>query len=333
MKLSIEKLKELLPDAKLDGRGKNLKAKCPNCGENEFGISLNDNHPFGCYRKAKCGFYGNIFTLAKFLNRLDILRLEGNVGNIEKLNTKLLQSKPEEINLELPEIKFPLGFKRTFNDEYLNERGFKEYKKYKVGRTSLDPKLKSNYIIIGIKEENKLKGYIARHIWSKKKIDEQNKLRKKKGLPQILRYRNSETDFSKLLMGYDEIKEGTTKTIIAVEGVFDKFNIDKVLNLHKQDEIKCNCTFKCAVSFEQIVKWKLKGIENIILFYDPDVIKSINKAATDLQLYFNVLIAFNNINSNDAGDITESEAKIIFNNLKSVSQFFSNYLLIKDLVI
>ena len=53
MKLTIEQLQELFPGAKLDHRNKNLIAQCPSCGQWEFGISIDDNHQFGCYRKKK----------------------------------------------------------------------------------------------------------------------------------------------------------------------------------------------------------------------------------------------------------------------------------------
>jgi hypothetical protein len=322
LKLSIEKLKELLPDATPDRRGKYMWASCPNCGQKEFTISLSDNHVCGCNRKKKCGWVGNIFSLAKKLGKFGILNIEGEVGQVEKLENKLIKSKVT-YDLDLPTIKMPLGWNRVYQDEYMDSRGFTEYERYKVGRTMIHPKLKKNYVVIAIEEEGGIKGYISRHVWGKQKIEEENKKRKERGLPEILRYINGDTDFSKLSFGYDELVQNVTKTLICVEGIFDKWNIDKLLKLHDQDLIKCNATFKCAISIEQMIKWKMKGIETLILFYDPDVINQIKRVASELQLWFNVLIAFNDNADVDAGDIDAEGLSKVFNNLKSVSEFTS----------
>jgi hypothetical protein len=323
MKLSIEKLKELLPDATPDRRSKYLLASCPNCGHKEFTISLEDNHVCGCNRKKKCGWVGNIFSLAKKLGKFGILNIEGEVGKVEKLENKIAQKILPKIELDLPSIKMPLGWQRTFNDEYLNSRGFTEYERYKVGRTMIHPKLKKDYVITAVEEDGEIKGYIGRHILGKGELDSINRKRKEKGFPEILRYKNSDSDFSKLSFGIDEIEQNVTKTLICVEGIFDKWNIDKILKLHDQQEVKCNGTFKCAISIEQMIKWKMKGIETLILFYDPDVINQIKRVAGEIQLWFNVLIAFNDNADVDAGDIDEEGLSKVFQNLKSVSEFNS----------
>lgn len=322
MKLSISKLQSLFPNSTIDKRGKYLKTLCPVCGNDSFTISTEDNHLSGCNKKNKCGVVFNIYTLAKLLGKLSELNIEGDVGLIEKLENKLFV-KEIELDLSLPKVSMPVGWQRVFKHDYLDARGFTAYNKYKVGITNIDPRLKKNYVIFCLEEDGETKGYIGRHIWSKSEIDKENEKRKKLGIKEILRYVNSNTDFSKLLMGYDEIKEGITKTIICVEGVFDKFNIDKILNLDNQDEVKCNATFKCHISEEQIIKWKQKGIETLILFYDSDVIKQIKETAASVNLHFKTLIAFNE-QGDDAGDISEIQFKIVINNLKSVNDFIIN---------
>lgn len=330
MKLSIERLQELLPGAYLDRRKKNLRAKCPWCQGDEFGISLDDNHRFGCFRKKQCGMQGNIFTLAKFLKRTDLLNIEGEVGLIQKVENKLTILQNEVLDLDLPEMSMPLGWKRVYKDEYLDSRGFIEYKRYKVGRTTIDPIFKRDYIIFAVEEQGKIKGYIARSSKSKAEIEANNKRFKETGEGrEIIRYLNSDTDFAKLLFGYDEIVTGQTKTVIAVEGIFDKFNIDKLLKLHEQESVKCNCTFKCDVSPEQKYKWKSAGIETIILFYDPDVLSSIKKVGTDLSTDFNVLVAYNEAGS-DPGDITMEELTAVINNLKSIHNFVTDRIEIRS---
>lgn len=322
MQLSFDKIKQLLPDAVMDRRGKYAKASCPVCGQFEYTIAMTDNHKAGCNRKKKCGVVHNIFSLAKLLKRFDLLNIEGEVGKVEILENRII-ANDQQINLDLPTTKMPVGWQRVYQDEYMDSRGFTEYERYKIGRTVIHPKLKKNYVIVAVEEAGEIKGYIGRHVWSKSKIDAENAIRKAQGLPEILRYINSDSDFSKVSFGYDEIVEGETKTLICVEGIFDKWNIDKLLNLHSQTEVKCNGTFKCAVSIEQIIKWKIKGVEIIILFYDPDVIDKIKAVAGELQLYFNVLIAFNDNADVDAGDIDELGLKRVFANLKTVSDFNS----------
>ena len=322
MKLSLEKLQELYPEGKLDRRKKNIIGKCPMCQQDTFGIALADNHKFGCHR-GKCGFRGNIFILAKYFNRTDLLNIEGNVGQQQaKLENKLIKSEIP-LDLTLPTIKMPLGWKQVTQNDYLESRGFTEYERYKPGQSAIHPRLKKNYIIFPIEDEGEIKGYISRHVWSKEKIKEENEKRKAAGQPEILRYINSDSDFSKMLYGTPIIKY-ITKTVICVEGIFDVFNLSKILSLYDQSEIACKATFKAAISEEQIYKMQLDGIENIILFYDSDVISAVKKAAGELSLYFNVLIAFNSFTDADAGDIDKETLTKVFSNLQTPTNFSIN---------
>lgn len=331
MKLSLDRIKELLPDCKPDRRNKYVRANCPQCGENTFTLSLEENHKCGCNRKRKCGYVSNIFGLAKLLGKLHLLNIEGEVGKVEKLENKILTKIESELDLSLPTATMPVGWQRIYENEYLESRGFDAFNKFKVGVTNIDPRFKKNYVVFAIEQGGELKGYIGRHIWDKDKINAENELRKKRDEPEILRYRNSDTDFSKLLMGYDEIVEGVTKTIIVVEGLFDKTNTDKLLNLDSQQEIKCNATFKCDISPEQILLWKKKGIETLILFYDPDVIKQIKRVASLVDIHFKVLIAFNE-QGDDPGAITKEQLEIVLKNIKSVEDFFINKINIELLI-
>ena len=225
MKLSREKLEQLLSDCRLDARRENLVTKCPKCGYNEFGISLAENHLFGCYRKKKCGFTGNIFTLLHYLGKYEEYVTRGEIYSVSNTNTiekKIRSGVNKEIEItDSPNLSLPVGWKSTQSHPYLDERGFTtaDYQKYNPGVTKLLSKFQ-NYIIFPVVENKEIKGYVARHIWSKSKIDSWNKS-KEKGL-QIQRYRNSsEADFSKLVLGIDELSE-QTETLIIVEGIFDK---------------------------------------------------------------------------------------------------------------
>ena len=160
------------------------------------------------------------------------------------------------------------------------------------------------YVIFLIKEQGEIKGWVARHIWSKKQIDAYNEVNEKK----IKRYRNSESDFSKLVEGWEQITEKTT-TIILVEGLFDKESIDRKLELFEQEEIRCVCTFKCQLSPEQLAKIKIKGVNvtTFILFYDPDVFKKTLELGSDLELKYEKVLVVENNTEKDPGDMNSDE--------------------------
>lgn len=331
MQLSLEQLKSLFPPGSyLDRRKANLVTVCPQCGHNEFGISLSENHRFGCYRKKKCGFTGNIFSLLKFLGRADMYVTAGKV-DYDQIELKLKQVEEEyELQLELPTQRPPVGWKRIYSHPYLDARGFDQYERYEVGIADVHPKLKG-FVVFLIKENDVVKGYISRNTKSKEEIERYNKeYQEKYGIKnKMKRYINSDTEFGKLAFGFDEIVPGKTKTLIIVEGIFDKFNIDKLLDLHNQDEIKCNGTFKGGCSPEQIYKWLYVGIEDVILLYDPDILSDIKKTAFELDEYFNVKVGFND-KGNDPGDMTLEELEVVFDNLKSPESFAVDKIQLKN---
>src|SRR5690606_10383412 len=106
MKLTRKQIEQLIQDTSLDHKGKNLYGKCPKCGHNEFGISLEDNHRFNCFRKKECGFQGNIYTLLKFLGKIKEFLSEREINIFEKLNSSF--HKQEEKVEQLPEVTPPL---------------------------------------------------------------------------------------------------------------------------------------------------------------------------------------------------------------------------------
>src|SRR5688572_8690224 len=106
MKLSQKQLESLLQNPILDQKGKNLYSTCPFCGGDEFGISLDDNHTFNCFRKAQCGKTGTIYTLLKHLGRLVEFVSEREVDVFAKLENAF-GKKEEAIEEVLPEITPP----------------------------------------------------------------------------------------------------------------------------------------------------------------------------------------------------------------------------------
>lgn len=316
MKLAADQLISLLSNV---GRWKNtdLIADCPWCGHHEFYISLNDNHPFNCVRKKKCGETGNIYKLLDKLGRYDLKNIKPDIKWVSRVKETLLDAPNEHVSIDLSEIRLPTGFKRIYADEYLKNRGFKEadFNDYVIGYALLDRKL-LNYVIFVIYQDFKPVATIARYKGSKKEIEEQERKTGRK----ILRYKNSESDFSKILGGYDELENNVTKTAILCEGLFDKKHTDDLLDLKSSNEMKCLYTFKCDISDEQLYRLQLKGVENIILLYDPDVISKIKDVAFRLSQYFNVkigLIEATNENGElkDPAELNYEELINILNNL------------------
>jgi 5S rRNA maturation endonuclease (ribonuclease M5) len=317
MKLEADVLKSLLSNVSNDSTKQNFFCECPWCGEREFGISITlENHPFNCFRKTKCGESGTIFKFLKKINRLDILKYGFDEVNFDQL--KLIEEGSEELTLELPTITPPIGFRRIFKHPYLEKRNFSNFNKYTIGVTSIDPKLDNNYIIILVFENNELKGYLGRKALSKKAIDKYNKVNPDN---KIIRYRNSqETDFAKLLLGYDELVENETHTVILVEGFFDKDNLDKLLELDDSNEIKCCCSFGAKLSIEQIVKLHLKGVKNLIIFFDGDVVDKIKKIGNNyLDEFETVKVAFHP--NKDPGELNFEECVNVFENLEDAFEF------------
>lgn len=325
MKLTERQLLSLIEDSKLDWKKENIVGKCPKCGHTEFGISLKDNHQFGCYRKVKCGFSGNIFSLLKYLGRWsEFIGGDQIYSNSEgKLINRLLVTQEELIDSQLPTILPPIGFQRIYQHEYLDKRGFtkKDYEKFEVGLAKTDIIYK-NYIVFIFRIDGEIKGYLGRHLLSKKEIEEKNKWYKEQQIDKkILRYRNSSSDFSKILGGENELTDNT-ETVILVEGLFDKRGIDKLLNLDEQEEVKCCFTFKCDVSIYQIyLLQKYKKLKKIILLYDPDVIGQIKKVSLELEKHFPEVVVGYNETGNDPDEMTLTELEQVLSKLQSPENF------------
>ncbi len=290
MKLDLDILKSLIDGGRYDNDKKNVYGVCPYCGGNEFGVSTQDNHLFGCFRKSQCGVTGNIFKLLKKLDREDLLEAEViRLG--EKLDIELDRNEKDEADYELtsPSIKPPIGFRRVTKNEYLEKRGFTSFDKYTVGTTLLDKAYK-NRVIFLIEEDGEVKGFLGRGVSDDVKP----------------KYKNSKSDFAKLLLGIEEIEE-STHTLILVEGLLDKDNVDKLLKLDEQSEIKCCCTFGAKVSVYQIIKMKMFNIKNILLFYEGDVIGIIQNYAFKLEKEFEKVSIILPPEDKDPGDINLEE--------------------------
>lgn len=285
-----------------------LVADCPFCGkESHFYI---DKHTqlFSC---KKCWEGGNIYKLLRFLDKtylLDGATIEVR-DEISSLRTQIQEKKEQETKLQLlPEIKLPVGFKVL---EHSNKYLINRYVtadiccRYKIGSTALVKRF-DNYVIIPVYDNGKVRGYLGRY--GAKQVPDDK-----------LRYQNSRnTDFGALLYGYDEITD-YTRTVILVEGVFDKISVDRHLSLWDDESIKCVATFGKKISKEQQQKLLDRKIVNIILLYDYDAIKEIKKYGLLLEQNFVTSITFTN--KKDIDECTHAEALEVFNNLRKPHEF------------
>lgn len=299
-KLLIE---ELLIETrgKLDGGRKNIIADCPWCGKKaKWGIRIKvdegerkqfASHCFSCGRSTR-----TLEDLCDLLNRPD-LKPTDKIQDTLELKEDGLSFEDEEVDDTLVETDMPEGYKRTRKNQYLRSRHFtaQDYEHFEVGTTrGLNFKY-DDYIIIPIIECGKYVGYVARHIWSKNEIDEYNQKQALNGGYQIRRYNNSSgegtNEFSKLLYNYDNVVEDVTDTVVLCEGVFDVIALTRHFNLYNNHRIVPVATFGKKISEVQAYKLQAKGVRTIVIGYDNDAEKAINKAADYLSDYFDVYIS------------------------------------------
>lgn len=321
MKLTQRQLEQLLDNARLDHKGTNLYAICPYCGHDEFGISLADNHAWNCFRKSKCGESGNIYTLLKKLGKAREFLSEYEIDVFEKLESSF-NKDVEVLDLELPEIQPPILWKRVFDDPYLRERGFVDYQfdKFEVGRS----KLNKDYVTFLVRKSNKIVGYVGRSERSKKWIDDFNERQENIGSKLVyLRYKNSTTDFTRTLFGYDEIISGVTTDVILVEGIFSKTKTDLNLSLDAFDEMKCVATFGVKLSPHQIELLKIKGVKTLWFWFEADVLEKIKDIVTEAALYFHVRVSY--LNGKDPNDIGSEEAMELLTKSRDWFNFNTSY--------
>lgn len=326
MKLSKDKLFSILKNP-IMWKSNDVLANCPECDKREFYISLNENHPFNCVRKKKCGFQGNIYTLLNKLGIKEESNFKPDVKWSSNVQNTLLDGVEDTINIDLQEIALPLGFRRIYNDSYLNKRGFikDDYDIYQVGITNLDRSL-INYIIFVIYNDFKPVATIGRFKGTKEECE----------LLKKPRYKNSESDFEKILGGYDELEKDVTETVILVEGLFDAKNIIDLLDLKNNSSTKCCYTFKCHVSDAQLYKLQLKGIKKILLMYDSDVLDKIKETAMQLSKHFEVQIAHiecknENGEIKDPGDLNIKELQCVLHTTFTPLEFYTKKVQILDL--
>lgn len=301
---------------------------CPHCGKDytKFGVLLLEKG--GVYKCFRCEHKGSIFKLLKMLNRRDLILLdkEESFNYKERLESFLQIGKIKEVDLFTEKMDLPTGSVRIFEHPYLRERGWtsEEFESIEVYICDKLPRHK-NRLIFSIKENDVVVGYLSRSTYSKEWHDENLKKFKQNGDRLILRYDNSKTDFDKLVGGIDDIVEGETHTVIIVEGIFDKVNTDKVLDLRSSSEVKCVYTFGCHLSFIQLYKVYERGVENIILMFDSETITQTKSVSLNLSNYFNIFISEIK-GGKDPGEMNLTDFELALSHLTSPIDFFANKL-------
>lgn len=306
---------------------------CPYCGKSDkFGINFSEDGNSGTYHCFYCDKKGSIFSLLRDLGREDLVIKDGNNEYVlaDKIELGLDIMKEQETSLPCPEIPMPLGWKQLKKSEYLQERGWEPWQleMYHAG-TTCDPKLK-NKITFLLYEDGKLIGYLSRSTkskaWHKKNLEDYKAGKCK----LVLRYDNStSTQFEKVLGGIDEVSD-QTHTVILVEGIMDKANTDKVLHLNESPDIKCCFTFGCKLSEAQMMKLYNKGVQNVILCYDPGTIQQVKSASLKLSKKFNIKIGELR-GEKDPGEMNIWDFEKIFVNLVSPIEYYANRLQIGQL--
>lgn len=337
--MEIEVIEELLNSSNYNTTHNHIISDCPFClKEGHFYLNINKifkknekNQYISAFDCKKCSETGNIKKLLKQFDKEHLLEEDSlNISKFAKKNISgdVLFIEQEKI---LKNVNLPSGFKRLFYDEYLEDRGFqqRDYTKYIIGKTDLLFKY-DNYIILAVVEDGDIKGFISRSKLGKEEIRAINEEYFLAGNKRkFLRYKNSTTDFSKLLFGIDEIGF-STKKVILVEGIFDKFSIDRALDLDFDMSIKCCATFGKSISHYQTDKLKKKGIENLIIIQDPDAVKDSKRYSNDLNNHFNVLVGYTG--NKDLGESTKEEIIDIMNRLKTPKLYSLNTILKRKLL-
>lgn len=337
MKFPREVLETLINGTHLDHSGQNLYGTCPYCNQDEFGISLNDNHLFRCFRGRNCGETGNIYKLLKHLDRTELL---GNkdyyketdvFSKLEKREFRAVEVLDSTIDI----VKPPLGWRRVSTNDYLEGRGFtsEQFEKYEIGLVKLQ-RVYRDYVVFLIRQRGDLVGFISRNIKSKDEIDSANRIIKERNVGKeksdresiILRYRNSlDTDFSKILYGIDEISD-TTQYVIIVEGLFDKINLEIISQKFLEDNgIVICCTWGKKISPFQVKLLKDEEVDSVVLMYDPDAVQDSKKYGSMLKTDFKeVRVGF--LKDKDPGDLQHEEFLEVLRNLQTPEEFKLNIL-------
>lgn len=332
MTLTIEQQHEIAEElraelnGKLDGGRKNILVQnCPFCGHDgyKFGIYIGTNTGAKRFGMSNC-YHCN--TKSRTLKQT--LRSLGLENLMPKDTTKLEEEislslfDDDEVDDSLVEITMPKGYKRVFKNSYLRSRGFvvDDYEYFPCGTNRGMEKQFEDYVLLEVRDNNKLVGFVGRHTWGKEDIESYNRRHRF----QIRRYNNSTINgFGKLLYNYDAIKAYQTKAVILCEGCFDVIALTRKLDLYDVDYIVPVATFGKKISEAQIFKLQQKGVELVVLGYDADATEDTGRIAMQLDNYFDVFVAdLSEADGKDWDEMSEESIYDIFaNHIMTVREF------------
>lgn len=299
---------------------------CPECGRSDkTGVIFSDKGAkFNCMR-CSIGMYINKFF--KLTGRHHLIEINEHTASIEhKIKSLYIEEEIEE-DVDLPEKRLPVGCREVVNDEYLESRNFSEYhyRLFKPVQTKIDLS-KSNMIIFQIFDDRDRRvAWLSRSKRDKLWHKENERKHKEEGERLVLRYDNSpDTDFSSILGGINDMTDEIT-SVILVEGLFDKVNVDNKLDLPTSDDMICLFTFGDSIKRGQInILKKYPNIENIFLMYDYNTI--INSKRYGLELNnelksVDIYVCEIDIKDADPGILSKNSILDILNKSVNVIEF------------
>lgn len=294
---------------------------CPYCGKTDrFGfLFLKDGGVVHCF---KCDTRDSIFNYLKIVGRSDLIEHQKQTSIFNPISRFSLRKSEESEEVGLSLIKVPIGSKNIKNSAYLEGRNFNKYhydlfKPFIVDNIIFDKY--EGYVFFRIFQEGILIAWLARSKKSKE-WHKRNLIDFKAGRSELrLRYENSRgSDFNNMVGGIDEITN-ETETVIIVEGIFDKVNVDTLLQLNETPEIKCVFTFGNKVGENQIKLIKRKGVKNIVLMYDPKTEKESAEYGLKLSKHFDTKIAV--LKDKDPGEICFDELQKVLLSTKTPLEY------------
>lgn len=315
---------------KFDGSKKNLLiSQCPFCGHGgyKYGIyvgSSTGRKTFGSSNCFHCGRgFGTLKETLAALGREDLMPKD--TTDLDDDDVEFTSIFEEDIDDELVTIQMPKGYKRCFKNAYLKSRGWNadDYEYFPVGTNRSFEREYEDYVILEVRDNGRIVGFVARNTMSKQAIEDYNERHHFK----IRRYKNSDeklgNGFAKLLYNYDAIVPMETHSVILCEGPFDVVGLNRKLELYDNKKIVPVATFGKKISMEQMFKLQQKGVEQVVVGYDNDVKEATGKIAMELDKYFDVLVA--DIPDGVGKDWDEMDVEDIYdvfcNNLKTVREF------------
>lgn len=313
---------------KYDGTHKNIVSECPFCHHagDKFGVYVGRTTKYKQFGACNC-FHcqrrsSTLRGTLEMLGLEELLPKETTDLDDDDLTKELNLFDDDDVDDSLKTITMPEGYKRCFRNSYLKSRHFNadDYGYFPCGTTrGLNYKY-DDYVLLEIRDGGKLVGYVGRHTWSKKGIDDYNDTHHYK----IRRYNNStENEFSKLLYNIDAVEQYETDTVILCEGCFDTIALTRKLELYDYHQIVPVATFGKKISDIQIYKLQQKGIKQVVLGYDADAKDTTGHIAMQLDQYFDVYVA--DLSNADGKDWDEMSTDCIYdifsNNIVTVREF------------